>query len=79
MAIALASHGQGNLPGQARAMHLHVHVARYIGPASCMGDLGEHGHAGSGSGEFADAVLLYMSYKPLRARLLHPGKSLSGI
>jgi hypothetical protein len=55
MAIALASHGQGDLPGQARAMRLHAHVACNIGPASCMGGLGEHGHAGSGSGEFADA------------------------
>jgi hypothetical protein len=58
MAIALAPHGQGDLPCQARAMRLHAHVARNIGPASCMGDLGEHGHVGSGSGEFADGIVV---------------------
>jgi hypothetical protein len=54
MAIALVSHGQGDLPGQVRAMQQHAHVTRNLGPTSCMGDLGMHGHAGSGSGEFAD-------------------------
>jgi hypothetical protein len=43
-----------NLPGHLLDRDVHGHVACNIGLSSCMESLGAHGHAGSGSGEFAD-------------------------
>jgi hypothetical protein len=43
-----------NLPVHLLDTALHAHVACNIGLLSCMENLGEHGHAGPGSGEFAD-------------------------
>jgi hypothetical protein len=62
----------GHLPGHLLDRDVHGHVAFNMGLSSCMEDLGPHGHAGPGSGEFADVHPFVMTiYTPELKRKLN--------